>query len=378
MGSLEKGRVGGADFATPDFATPGDIYNAVPPRVVFGAGAASGAADEVRRLGAKRALVVCTPGRNEMAHRIAESLSGLCAGVYPEAISQVPIELVRRGRAYTREHDIDCLLAVGGGAAIGLVKAIALETDSFRIAIPTTYAGSEMTGFCGITIDGVKRMHTSLRMLAHTVLYDPELTLSLPAHVSAESAMNALAHCIEALYVPTASPIIALAALEGVRALGQSLPGVMRDPSDMRARRGALYGAYLGGAALTGGFALHHGLAHVLGASYGIPHATAHSISLPYVTAFNESACPETMARIADALGAETAAGGVYDFAQSVGAALCLAEHGMTSADIERCTDLVIETDNGLNPRPVQARGVRAILEAALAGERPRPHAFAA
>lgn len=365
-------------FGGADFTTPGDIYNAMPPRIVFGAGAAARMGEEVARLGARRALVVCTPGRNEMAHRVAERLGGLCAGVYPEAISQVPIELAKTARAHIVQHEIDCLIAVGGGAAIGLAKAAALETGSPCIALPTTYSGSEMTGFCGITIDGVKRMHTSLRMLARTVVYDPELTLSLPAQVSAESAMNAMAHCIEALYVPTASPVIAMAALEGIRALRDGLPRLMRSPSDLEARRVALYGAYLGGAALTGGFALHHGVAHVLGASYGIPHATSHSVALPYVTAFNETACPAVMDKVAQALGADTAAGGIYDFARSVGAPIRLADHGMTRGDIERCTELVIETDNGLNPRPVHAQGVRLILEAALSGERPQAQAFAA
>ncbi|MFC4296549.1 maleylacetate reductase [Castellaniella hirudinis] len=361
-----------------DFTTPGDIYNAMPPRIVFGAGAAARVAEEVARLNAGRALVVCTPGRNEMAHRVADRLGGLCVGVYPKAVSQVPIELARAARAYVTECGIDCLIAVGGGAAIGLAKAVALETDCSYIAVPSTYSGSEMTGFCGITIDGVKRMHTSLRMLARTVIYDPELTLGLPVQVSAESAMNAMAHCIEALYVRTASPVIAMAALEGIRALSEGVPRVMRDPADLQARREALYGAYLGGAALTGGFALHHGVAHVLGASYGIPHATSHSVALPYVTAFNESACPAIMSRVARSLGAETASGGLYDFARSVGAPVCLADQGMTQGDVERCTELVIETDNGLNPRPVDAQGVRLILEAALSGRRPQARMFAA
>jgi len=364
--------------AWPAFATPGGVYNATPPRIVFGAGAAAGVAGEVARLQARRALVLCTPGRNELAQRVADSLGDACAGVYPRAVSQVPIELAREGRAHVAEHGIDCLVAVGGGAAIGLAKGIALETATPYISLPTTYSGSEMTAFCGITIDGVKRMHTSLNMLARTVVYDPGLTLSLPAHVSAESAMNAMAHCVEALYVPTASPVIAFAAMEGIRVLGASLPRVMRDPQDLQARAEALYGAYLGGAALTGGFALHHGVAHVLGGTYGVPHATSHSISLPYVTAYNEAARPGLMARVAQALGADTAAGGIHDFARSIGAAVRLAEHGVDEGDIERCTELVIETDNGLNPRPVTAQGVRSILRAALAGERPRPFPMAA
>lgn len=353
------------------FVTPGDVYNATPPRIVFGVGASGQIAQEIGRLNASRALVVCTPGRNDMADRLAASLGKACFGVYPHAVSQVPIELARTARAYTLEHDIDCIVAVGGGAAIGLAKAIALETCCPYISVPTTYSGSEMTAFCGITIDGVKRMHSSLNMLARTVVYDPELTLGLPVHVSAESAMNAMAHCMEGLYVATASPIIAMAALEGIRVLSNSMPKIMKAPRDLHQRSQALYGAYLGGAALSGGFALHHGVAHVLGATYGIPHATSHSISLPYVTAYNGQALPTLMASVASALGAEDAAAGVYDFATSIGAAVNLSQHGMTTQDVDRCTELVIETDNGLNPRVVDTEGVRSILEAALAGRRP-------
>jgi maleylacetate reductase len=237
--------------------------------------------------------------------------------------------------------------------------------------VPTTYSGSEMTGFCGITIDGIKRMHTSLDMLARTVVYDPELTMTLPVDVSAASAMNALAHCIEALYVPSASPIHRLAALEGVKALAAGLPALIDNPGGLAARARALYGAYMAGAALTGGHALHHGLAHVLGATYGVPHATSHSVALAYVTAFNEDAAPKAMAAVAAAFGTASAAAGIYDFAARIGAPLRLAEHGVGEADVERCAAIVVETDNGLNPKPVTEAAVRGILRAALAGGRP-------
>ena len=173
------------------FSTPGDVYNAVPPRVVFGVGASERIAEEVDRLGARRALVVSTPGRSGMAERVVNQLGARCIGLLPEAISQVPIELARRGQARAKEMGADCLVSVGGGASIGLGKGIALDLAVPVIAVPTTYSGSEMTGFCGITIDGVKRMHKSLRMLASTVVYDPVLSVSLPLDASAASAMNA-------------------------------------------------------------------------------------------------------------------------------------------------------------------------------------------
>lgn len=353
------------------FELPGDVYNATPPRLVFGAGRAAAVAEEVKRVGGKRPLVLSTPGRSRLAERLVEALGENCAGLYPKAVSQVPIELAEAARADAARLGADSLVSVGGGSAIGLGKAIALHSGLPLIAVPTTYSGSEMTGFCGITIDGIKRMHTSLRMLPRTVVYDPELTLSLPGEVSAASAMNALAHCIEALYVPTASPIVALAALEGVKALATSLPRVIAEPGDLAARSRALYGACMAGAALTGGHALHHGVAHVLGASYGVPHATSHSVALAYVTAYNQDAAPAAMQAVAEAFGAESAAAGIYDFAVAVGAPVSLAEQGFREADVERCAEIVLETDNGLNPKPVTLEAVRGILRAALRAERP-------
>ncbi|MDQ2080002.1 maleylacetate reductase [Xanthobacteraceae bacterium Astr-EGSB] len=353
------------------FALPAGVYNATPPRIVFGPGRLGDIAAEVDRLGAKRALVLSTPGRHGLAERVVAMLGPRAVGLYPKAISQVPIELARAGREDALRLGADCLVSVGGGAAVGLGKGIALGTALPIINVPTTYSGSEMTGFCGITIDGIKRMHTSLDMLARTVIYDPELTLSLPADVSAASAMNALAHCVEALYVATASPIIRLAALDGIRAIAISLPRVVDAPDDIDARTQALYGAFMSGAALTGGFALHHGVAHVLGGSYGVPHAISHAVALPYVTAYNQDASPEVMAMVAAAFGANSAARGIYDFGAALGLPLRLPDCGVSVGDLDRCAEIVVETDNGLNPKPVTFAAVRGILAAAFAGGPP-------
>jgi alcohol dehydrogenase class IV len=353
------------------FSIPGDVYNASPPRIVFGPGSLAGIVNELIQLSVKRALVISTPGRQEMAAGLAERLGDIAIGFYPKAISQVPIELVEAGHKDAVALGPDCLVAIGGGAAIGLGKGIALHSGLPLVAIPSTYSGSEMTGFCGITIAGVKRMHTSLSMLPRMIIYDSDLTLSLPPQVSADSAMNAMAHCVEALYVKTASPIIALAALEGIRVLSESLPRLTKAPNDPVARADALYGAYLGGAALTGGFALHHGVAHVLGATYGLPHAISHSVALPYVTEYNTDAVPEVMQKIADILGATSAAAGIYDFARSIGSPVRLADYNVTRTDLRQCAEIVLETDNGLNPKEVTRHGVLGILEAAYSGRRP-------
>jgi len=353
------------------FRLPGGVYNAVPPRIVFGAGSLASVADEVAHYGARRALVLSTSGRGTLARRVADLLGQNCVGILPEAVSQVPIELARRGRERAREMGADCLVSVGGGASIGLGKGIALELPLPIVAIPTTYSGSEMTGFCGITIDGVKRMHTSLHMLASTVIYDPELTLSLPLDVTAASAMNELAHCIDAIYVSTVSPMMAFAAVEGARVLMDSLPRVARQPDDRSARTDLLYGAYLGGAALTGGFALQHGLAHVLGGSFGVSHGLSHALVLPHVAAYNARFAADRLAPLTATLGDGDLGAALFDVLRASALPTSLAEIGFAEGDLDRAAEITVETDDGLNPAPVTFKSVRAILDDSFHGRRP-------
>ena len=363
----------GAPVAAPAaFETPGGVYNATPPRIVFGAGTAGQVTDEVRRLGCRRALVVSTPGRGAMAQRVVASLGDLCVGLLAEAISQVPIELARSCRIKAREMGADCLVSVGGGASIGLGKAISLELALPIVAIPTTYSGSEVTGFCGITIDNVKRMHTSLHMLASSVIYDPELTLSLPVDVSAASAMNALAQCVDAVYVPTVNPMNAMAAAEGAGAITEGLRGVVADPGDLDARTQLLYGAYLAGAALAGGFALQHGLAHTLGGSFGVQHGLSHALVLPHVAAYNARFAPDKIGRIEAALAVPSIGGALFDLLGDVGLPTRLTVVGIGESDVAEIARITVETDNGLNPGPVTAEAVTQITLAALNGDRPR------
>ena len=352
------------------FTYPEGVYNALPERVVFGVGAVDRLGEEVERLGARRVVVVCTPGRRRSADDLATGLGPRCAGVLADAKTQVPIETAQAGRAEARRLGADCLVTIGGGASTGLGKAIALETGTPLIAIPTTYSGSEMTGFCGITIAGVKRMHADRRMVAKTVIYDPALTVSLPPAVSGPSGMNALAHCVEALYVATAGPIPFLMAEEGVRALRRSLPAVVREPDNLEARSEALYGAYMAGGALTGGFAIHHGLAHVLGGSFGIEHGIAHAVMLPHSVAFNAPAVPEAIARLTAALEVEDAAAGLFDLAVELKVPTSLKELGVRDGDLDRAAEIAVETAHD-NPRPVDVAGMRAVLEDAFHGRRP-------
>jgi maleylacetate reductase len=352
-----------------NFQIPGDIYNATPARIVFGPGSVAGIADEVTRLGAERALIISTPGRVRLAEKVLALVGDLGIGILDEAVSQVPIELARRGRE--KAQGADCLISVGGGAATGLSKGIALELGMPIINIPTTYSGSEMTGFCGITIDGVKRMHTSRNMLASTVVYDAELTTGLPESVSASSAMNALAHCIDALYLPTLSPLIAPAAVEGAEVIARTLPEVLADPSRLESRNELLYGAYLAGAALTGGFALQHGVAHALGGSFGVEHGLAHAIVLPHVTAYLERHVD--LGPIAESFKTDHLGSAVHDLLTTSGLPTSLADVGLTEADLDRATAIILETegDSAVSPVPVTEAAVADILRNAYTGRRP-------
>src|SRR5690606_36970328 len=226
------------------------VYEALPGRVVFGAGSLDYLPDEVARLGAGRVLVVSTPGRGALAEDAAERLGGKAAGIWAEARMHVPIENAEAARAEARRLGADACVALGGGTPIGLAKAIALEFALPVIAVPTTYAGSEMTPVLGITEGGIKRTRRDLRVLPKVVIYDPELTFTLPPAVAGPSGMNAIAHCVEALYAPDGNPLTALLAEEGIRALAASLPVVVREPEHAEARAEALYGAWLGGMAL--------------------------------------------------------------------------------------------------------------------------------
>jgi len=346
-------------------------YEALPSRVVFGLGSLERLPQEVERLGVSRALLLSTPGQRSLAEDIAERLGDRAAGIYGRAVMHVPLETAEDARREAQRLRADCCVAVGGGSTIGLAKAIALTTDLPIVAIPTTYAGSEMTPIWGITERGLKKTGRDRRVLPRTVIYDPALTTGLPASVSGPSGMNAIAHCVEALYAPDANPIISLMAEEGIRALASSLHVVVKEPSNLGARSQALYGAWLAGVSLGAvSMGLHHKLCHTLGGTYNLPHADVHTVILPHATLYNSQAAPDAMKRIAMALGVEGAAAGLYDLAIAIGAKTTLEELGMRAEDLDQAAELATR-DPYPNPAPVTREGVRELLEDAYYGRRP-------
>lgn len=347
-------------------------YEALPGRVVFGAGRLEQLPAEIERLGATRALVLSTPEQRGQAAAVAARLGERAVGIFDQAVMHVPIETAQRARENARSLGADCCVTVGGGSTTGLGKAIALVSSLPILAVPTTYAGSEMTPIWGLTEGGVKKTGRDRRVLPRTVIYDPELTVTMPSALAATSAMNAIAHCVEALYAEDANPIISLMAEDGIRALAAAVPGVMKRPDDLKARGEALYGAWLAGASLGAvGMALHHKLCHTLGGTFNLPHAETHTVVLPHAAAYNAKAAPEAMARVARALGASEAAAGLFDLAVSLGAPTSLREIGMKEDGLDRAADLAVQNPY-YNPRSVTREGVRTLLDDAFRGRRPK------
>ena len=352
------------------------VYNGQPSRVVFGRGALDKLVAEIERLGANRALVLSTPEQRASAEDVSRRLGARSAGVYDKAVMHVPIETAEAARAVAKELNADCCVAMGGGSTIGLGKAIALTSDLPILAIPTTFAGSEMTPIYGITAQGQKKTGRDARVLPKTVIYDPLLTMSLPAKIAGPSGMNAIAHCVEALYAEDANPITSLMAEEGIRALARSLPIVVSDPDDLEARAEALYGAWLAGACLGNvGMAIHHKLCHTLGGSYNLPHAETHTVILPHAVQYNRDAAKDAMARISRALDGNGAAdadpaGGLYDLAHKIGAPLSLEDIGMKADALDEAARLATQNPY-YNPRPIEYAAIRQLLQNAWEGRRP-------
>jgi alcohol dehydrogenase class IV len=344
------------------------VYTGLPSRVLFGAGSVKQLGAELDRLGAKRALLLCTPGRAESVQAIAAGLP--IAGVFDRVVMHTPLALANEARKTAADLKADCCIAIGGGSTIGFGKAVALTSSLPVVAVPTTYSGSEMTTIWGISEGETKKTGRDPKVLPKLVVYDPELTLDLPASVSAASGMNAIAHCVEALYAHDGNPIVSLMAEEGIRALSAALPKILMDGKDVEARSEALYGSWLAGSTIsTTSVALHHKLCHVLG-GFGLPHAETHSIVLPHAMHYNRDAAPEAMIRVARAIETVDAPRGVYELEMRLDLPMKLADIGMKQGDLERAARIAADAPYP-NPRKVEYAPVLELLQHAYEGRRP-------
>ena len=347
------------------------VYQALSQRVVFGSGTLARLGDEIRALGARRALVLATPRQAKSAETLRQDLGPLGAGIFAEAVMHTPVEVTEAAIAAVTAMQADCLVSLGGGSTIGLGKAIALRTDLPQIVVPTSYAGSEATPILGQTENGKKTTQRSPKILPEVILYDVDLSLTLPPGLSIASAMNAIAHAVEALYAENRNPLISMLALEGIRALTGALPLIKANPGDRAARSDALYGAWACGTCLGAvGMALHHKLCHVLGGSFDLPHAQTHTVILPHAVAYNEGEARQLLRPIAGLLGAKSAAAGLYDLETELGAPMTLKELGMPESGLDKAADEAAANPYW-NPRPIERNAIRALLDDAFYGRRP-------
>ncbi len=340
-------------------------------RVQFGAGVRKTVAAEVARLGATRAMVVSTPAQSSLAMEIAATLGPAAAGIFSKAEMHTPVAATLEALEHLKSCGADCIVAVGGGSTIGLGKALAYRTDLPQIAIPTTYAGSEATPVLGQTENGVKTTLSDPKVLPEVILYDAELVATLPVGMTVTSGLNAMAHAAEALYAPTRSAASNALAVDGLNAFVDGLPRVIADPENLSVREDTLRGAWACGAVLGQvGMGLHHKLCHTLGGAFNLPHAPTHAVILPHAIAYNARSAAAQLAPIVELLGGDNAGAALYDFAKSLGAPLALRDLGLTEDDLDRATALATSKPYP-NPHPLSAPGIRALLQAAWAGETP-------
>lgn len=343
-------------------------YQGLPARVVFGSGTTQKLAEEADRLGLTRLLVLSTPEQSALAEHVRNLLGPRVVGIFSGATMHTPIDVTERALEEVSTLQVDGVVAVGGGSTIGLGKAIALRTDLPQIVIPTTYAGSEMTPILGETQSGRKVTQRGPKIQPEVVVYDVDLTLTLPPVMSALSGFNAVAHAAEALYAPDRNPVVSLMAEEGVRAIYSALPEVLLNPGDRDARSELLYGAWLCACCLgSTSMGLHHKLCHTLGGLFDLPHAQTHAILLPYALTYNAPAIPDALGRLARAMRSDDAVGALIDLEGTCGIPLALRDIGMPRDGVERAIAETMANPYN-NPRPIEAAPLREILSRAWAG----------
>ena len=268
--------------------------------------------------------------------------------------SEVPSERIEDAAALAGGG----VVAVGGGSAIDLGKAISAAAGVPLVSVPTTYAGAEWTTYYGVR-DPERKMRGGGSGAHPTgIVYEVELTLDLPREPTVGTAMNALAHCAEALYVTGHNEAADEHALAGAKLIGEWLPRVVDAPHDREARTELLRGACHGGAALGGSaLALAHAMAQAVGGRYGFPHGTLNGICLPPALRWNEQWAPEAVARF------RAAAGRDVEELAALGGVTRLRELGVPETDLPELAEAAAgRAGNRANPRPATAPEIEELL----------------
>lgn len=338
-------------------------------RVSLGLGNLAEVAEEAARFGP--GFVVASSDRDSVASRVAQLVGAGEGDRFLRAAQHTPIAVTEEALAVLGRRSPSCIVSVGGGSATGLAKALALRSGLPVVAVPTTYAGSEMTSILGQTDAARKWTLRDEAVRPRAVVYDAELTCGLPPRSSAASGLNALAHAVEAFWARDASPVLLLLAEEAVRVLTEALPAVVADGADTGARLDALYGAYLAGTCLGAcEMALHHRICHVLGGRYELPHAETHAVVLPQVAALYAATAP--VGPLGRALGCDPAALGptLFDLLGRLGLPRSLTELGLPPGAVGEAVSLVVAA-GGYTPVEAGPAELGALLARAATGAPP-------
>jgi maleylacetate reductase len=345
-------------------------YHSDPIRIVFAAGAVSALRAEADFHKMSRLVVLCSKSRADFARRVTASVAGRCAGICDASAPNMPREAFDHIVAELKRLNADGFIVVGGGSPIGLAKAAAAATKLPYIAIVTTYSGSEMAARWYVGVADKRMGGDDRACLPATAIYDPELTLDLPARTSAASGMNAMAHAVESLYGIDTNPVVQTMAEEAVRRLGASLPRLVDNPRDLAARTDALYGAWLA-ANFRAEVGLEHAIAQRVRQWFNLDHAHTHAIATPYAVGFNGASAPEAMERIRRALGAPDAARGLYDLNLRLSLPTGLKGLGMREEDVAKAVE-VVSAVKIAHPRPVSKTDLAEVIRQAYWGEPPK------
>lgn len=368
-------------------------YTGYAQEIIFGVGSFDRLGEIVERADWSRVLLVSTGSmrRGGQIGRLGTALGPRLAATYEHVQPHVPDFQVAEVLDLARGNGVDAIVGLGGGSCIGMAKAVSFALSKEHngdhhvavIAIPTTYAGSEMTPVYGVTHHGrtpPRKITTSDPAITPTlVLYDPLLTLDLSPEMTASTGINALAHCLEALYSISRNPISTSIALGGIGDIAAALPRCRADGSNIEARTEMLSGSMLAGMALAHvAMGLHHGLCHVLGGTSGVQHGIANAIILPHALRFNLQATAPQLAQAAGAMGiavarqsdeatAEDVVERVDDLIGQMDLPRRLRDVGVQQADIPRLSELALDSKAVRdNPRPVaSAEQIQEIFHAA-------------
>src|SRR4051812_19611531 len=348
-------------------------YSSPPTRVVFGGGTAGEIRAEAIRAGMSRLLILCSKGRRDFAETIAGLLGDLSVGICDAAVPNMPQDAFDRMSEQLQATKADAFVALGGGSAIGLAKALAASTRFPYIAVVTTLSGSEMSSKWALGRGLGRKAGGDQRALPTVAIYDPDLIQSLPPRTMAASGMNAFAHAVETLYGEDTNPVVQALAEDSIRRMTEHLPRAVADPGNAEARSEALYAAWLA-ANFRSATCIHHVIAQQVRQLFDLDHAQTHAVVLPYALAFNAPAIPAAMDTLKRAMKTDDPVGAIFELNRIMGLSTSLASVGMPPERLPDAVEVVMKV-RGYNPRPYSGDDVNAILQQALAGEPPRSEA---